>query len=128
MPHGGQHPTEETMNITRKFLGGALQDEGQQGERDLPGRASPVAQDRSFGQQGRRRRSNPPPRSGIPPLPGRDLAGSFFDLPGPVGFAQTPQGQAILQRILGGFRGGNKIRDRAQQFDRSVPLPWERFR
>lgn len=39
--------------------------------------------------------------------PGGSLAERYFDLPGPVGFAKTAQGQAILQRILGrvGRRG-----------------------
>lgn len=116
MPHGGQHPTEESMNITRKFLGGELGTPGQapggsasilpgsepnrsnpfEGtpgrRRRLPAQASQVAGQRAFGQQGAQQRS----------LPDR-----FFDLPGPVGFSRTPQGQAIMQRILGrqgGFR------------------------
>ena len=98
-----QHPTEEILNITRKFLGGEIGSPGQPpGGRQLPGQASNVAQGRAFGQQGTRRRQAetpvvPPSAAGRLPLSDR-----FFDLPGPVGFAQTPQGRAILQRILGG--------------------------
>ena len=91
-----QHPTEETLNITRKFLGGEL---GTPGETPgLPAQAAPVAGQRAFGQQGARKR----PATSSPTEP---LSGRFFDLPGPVGFAKTPQGQAILQRILGGIGG-----------------------
>jgi len=103
-----QHPTEEILNITRKFLGGEIGSPGQPpGGRQLPGQASNVAQGRAFGQQGTRRRQAetpvvPPSAAGRLPLSDR-----FFDLPGPAGFAQTPQGKAILQRILGRFnRGG----------------------
>lgn len=113
MPHGGQHPTEETMNITRKFLGGELGTPGQvpggdqassilpQQQTGLPGRAAPVAGQRAFGRQGALRRRVPAAR---PAAPGVSLSNRFLDLPGPVSFAQTPQGQAILQRILGGGR------------------------
>jgi len=97
-----QHPTEEAMTITRKFLGG---------EPGLPDQSSGVAQGRAFGQQGQRKRrqgdggiispSTPPPTGG-------SLSNSLFDLPGPVGFSQTPQGRAILQRILG-ERFGRRI-------------------
>lgn len=80
MPHGGQHPTEETMNITRKFLGGELGTPGQ-----VPGQPT---------DQGPAKKRNPGQQQG-------SLSNRFFDLPGPAGFAQTPQGQAILQRILG---------------------------
>ncbi len=90
-----QNPTEEILNITRKFLGG---------EQQLPDQAAPEAQQRSFGQQGARKRAGGgsliqgPGPSGPP----QSLSNRLFDLPGPVGFAQTPQGRAILQRILGG--------------------------
>lgn len=120
-----QHPTEETLNITRKFLGGEPASQGQQGggRREIP-QPDPigVAPARSripslvgppnvapagrgvIGPVG-------PPQVGsvgggrsIPPLSNR-----FFDLPGPVGFSKTPQGQAILQRILGRYgRGGRR--------------------
>jgi len=106
-----QHPTEETLNITRKFLGGEIGIPGQPpGKRQLPSQVSDVARGRAFGQQGARRRQGggglvEPQR---PPLPGDvSLSSRFFDLPSPVNFAKTPQGQAILQRILGGAgRGG----------------------
>ena len=96
-----QHPTEETLNITRKFLGGELGTPGQ--APGLPSQAAPVAGQRAFGQQGARKKpgggglvTQQPPRD-----LGQPLSERFFDLPGPVGFASTPQGQAILQRILG---------------------------
>ncbi len=100
MPHGGQHPTEEAINITRKFLGGELGTPGQapgvgQGS-SLPRQAAPIAGQRAFGQRGQQQR-RPVARTAAQPLSDR-----FFGLPGPVGFAQTPQGRAILQRILGG--------------------------
>ena len=94
-----QHPTEETLNITRKFLGGELGTPGQ--APGLPDQASPVAGQRAFGQQGARKRSG----AATPTLSDR-----FFDLPGPVGFASTPQGQAILQRILSGGIGRRGLR------------------
>ncbi len=89
-----QHPTEESMSITRKFLGG---EPGQAGQppAGLPSQAAPVAGQRAFGQQGARKR--PATQQG------GSLGDRFLNLPGPVGFAQTPQGQAILQRILGGI-------------------------
>ena len=94
-----QHPTEEILNITRKFLGGEIGSPGQPpGGRQLPGQASNVAQGRAFGQQGRRRRQAETPV--VPPSAAGRLSDRFLDLPGPVGFAQTPQGKAILQRIL----------------------------
>ncbi len=103
-----QHPTEETINLTRKFLGGELGTPGQAPGRDqassilpqqqtrLPSQAAPVAGQRAFGQQGARRRRGV---TGVQPLSDR-----LFDLPGPVDFARTPQGRAILQQILGGGR------------------------
>ncbi len=102
MPHGGQHPTEEAMTITRKFLGG---------EPGLPDQSSGVAQDRAFGQQGQRKRRQGD--SGIitpstPPPTGGALSERFLNIPGPVGFSQTPQGRSILQRILG-ERFGRRI-------------------
>jgi len=113
-----QHPTEETLNITRKFLGGELGTPGQppdgrgqspsilpRQQTRLPSQAAPIAGQRAFGQQGQRRRQAgasvvPPSAAGRLPLSDR-----FFDLPGPVDFARTSQGQAILQRILGRGRG-----------------------
>lgn len=89
-----QHPTKEIVNITREFLGG--DGAGQQ----LPSQASQVGQDRSFGQQGARKRQRAPGTLEAP-SPGGSLSENFFDLPGPVGFAKTTQGRAILQRILG---------------------------
>lgn len=80
MPHGGQHPTEEAINITRKFLGGEIGTPGQPPQVQ----GAPVS----------------PQRKKVPGQRG-SLAGNFLDLPGPVGFSKTPQGQAILQRILG---------------------------
>lgn len=112
-----QHPTEETLNITRKFLGGEVGTPGQvPGGRQLPSQASDVARGRAFGQQGLRRRNDPnaisplaQPDERITPTRGGSLSDRFFNLPSPVGFARTPQGQAILQRLLGGFnRGGRR--------------------
>ena len=147
-----QHPTEEILNITRKFLGGEAKGGGQQGpsslgatggnidpetgqaipgtrtfssgldellgrQSRLPSRASSTARGRAFGQQGARRRRGgggliEPFSLGpiIPTVPtpfpeGVSLSEQFFNLPGPVGFAQTPQGRAILQSILGRFGG-----------------------
>ena len=120
-----QHPTEEILNITRKFLGGELGASGQSPEgqkQRLPSQAAPIARERAFGQQGARRRRDGgdlisplpigpyapyiPPTDVAPDRTG-SLSENFLNLPGPVGFAQTPQGRAILQRILGGFgRGG----------------------
>jgi hypothetical protein len=118
-----QHPTEEILNITRKFLGGELGTPGQapgsaeilpdggQGRR-LPSQAAPIAGQRAFGQQGARRRvgredliqpfpTSPLRISASNPLGDRgSLSDRFFNLSGPAGFAQTPQGRAILQRIL----------------------------
>ncbi len=90
-------PDRNALDITRKFLGG-----GQQGNQQLPGQASPVASRTAFGQQG----SSRPGGGGlVTQQPPRDVGGSlsdrFLNLPGPVGFAGTPQGQAMLQRILG---------------------------
>ena len=117
-----QHPTEETLNITRKFLGGELGTPGvPPGGRDipsgpglrggasilppqqtrLPAQAAPIAGQRAFGQQGARRR---PGREGLITPQGGSLSDRVLDMPGRVGFAQTPQGQAILQRILSGGR------------------------
>ncbi|KKM86126.1 hypothetical protein LCGC14_1282110 [marine sediment metagenome] len=94
-----QHPTEESMNITRKFLGGELGTPGQPPESQqvgrLPAQAAPIAGQRAFGQQGARKR--PATQQGD------SLGDRFLNLPGPVGFSKTPQGQAILQRILGGI-------------------------
>ena len=95
-------PNEESLNITRSFL------EGGPGLRSapLPVTASSVARSRAFGQQGVRQRSG---GGGIIAPTGGDRVGSLsdslIDLPTPVGFAQTPQGRAILQRILGRFGG-----------------------
>ena len=156
-----QHPTEEILNITRKFLGGEAKGGGQQGpsslgatggnidpetgqaipgtqtffpgldellgrQSRLPSRASPTARGRAFGRQGLRQRrgggeltvpfssANRGDLGGIraidlggataTELPGT-LPDQYFNLPGPVGFAQTPQGRAILQSILGRFGG-----------------------
>lgn len=94
-----QHPTEETLNITRKFLGGELGTPGQ--APGLPNQAAPIAGQRAFGQQGARKKAG---GAGLatpgPAGSGQSLSNRLFDLPGPVGFAQTPQGRAILQRIL----------------------------
>lgn len=136
-----QHPTEEILNITRKFLGGEVKGgEGGDsasigsispyvpptgtaparfpGRRGLPSQAASIAGSRAFGQRGVQQRrgggdliqpliTGPyvPPTDVAPDRTG-SLAENFFNLPGPVGFAKTPQGRAILQRILGGFRGG----------------------
>ncbi|KKN16989.1 hypothetical protein LCGC14_0970430 [marine sediment metagenome] len=109
-----QHPTEESINITRKFLGGEPGVPGQAPQqRQLPSQASSVAGNRAFGQQGQRKRpggdiisplSTGPfvaPTGIAPERTGGSLQDAFFNLPGPVGFASTPQGRAILQRILG---------------------------
>ena len=112
-----QHPTEETLNLTRKFLGGELGTPGQPpgGGQDvlprqqtrLPSQAAPIAGQRAFGQQGARRRATGPEGVGgrVPAAPGASLSNRLFDLPGPVSFARTPQGRAILQQILGRGRG-----------------------
>ena len=124
-------PGEDDLNITRQFLGGEPPRGDIPGEvrppsiggriqpflgpsgRGLPGRAAPIARRRFGGQQGARRRPGsdliePLPRYVPPgnfdpnqPVPTGDLSEQFFNLPGPVGFARTPQGQAMLQRILG---------------------------
>ncbi len=108
-----QHPTEEILNITRKFLGGEIGTPGQ--GQQLPRQASSVARGRAFGQQGARRRRGGGdlvepspggpliPPAGVAPMGDRtgSLSDDFFDLPGPVGFSKTLQGRAILQRILG---------------------------
>ena len=110
-----QHPTEEILNITRKFLGGELGTPGvvpesqQTGGRQLPRQATPIAGQRAFGQQGARRRRGgdlaEPLVGRVPSIPvsppeGASLSDSFFNLSGPVGFSRTPQGRALLQRIL----------------------------
>ena len=82
-----EHPTEESINITRKFLGGG------QAAGGLPAQANPTAKKRTFGQQGSQQQQSP--------LQQDSLGDRFLDLPGPAGFASTPQGKAILQRILG---------------------------
>lgn len=88
-----QHPTEESINITRKFLGGEPGVPGQAPQASqLPSQAAPVAKRRAFGQQ----RATAPQGS---------LGDRFLGLPGPVDFARTSQGQAMLQRILRGFGG-----------------------
>ncbi|KKL58975.1 hypothetical protein LCGC14_2219990 [marine sediment metagenome] len=107
----------EALDITRQFLGGELPPRRLDGGniRRLPPQASPVARSRAFGQQGTRRRRDGgdlisplligpyapyiPPTDVAPDRTG-SLAENFLNLPGPVGFAQTPQGRAILQRIL----------------------------
>ena len=110
-----QHPTEESMNITRKFLGGERgvpgQPPGGGQAQQLPSQAAPVAGQQAFGQQGARQSGRGPQRKRVVPgpqppqrFPGGSLSDNYFDLPGPVGFAQTPQGKAILQRLLGGVR------------------------
>ncbi len=84
-----QHPTEESINITRKFLG---QGAGAQApSAQVPGQAAPGVKKRPLGQQGVQQAA-----------PQGSLGDRFLGLPGPVGFSKTPQGQAILQRILGG--------------------------
>ena len=96
-------PDRDAQNIARQFL---------VGEGRLPPQASSVAGSRAFGQQGRRKRPGGDiisPHSGpfvapvgeAPSRTGGSLEDAFFDLPGPAGFAKTPQGRAILQRILG---------------------------
>ncbi len=116
-----EHPTEESINITRKFLGGSQvgQQDAEQFPR-LPVQASSTAKKRSFGQRGAQQRTQQaagddlisPIFTGsyIPPsgdVASRSSEGSlgerFLGLPGPIGFAKTRQGQAILQRILGGM-------------------------
>ena len=102
-----QHPTEETLNITRKFLGGELGTPGVPpgqggGQQALPAQAAPIAGQRAFGQQGGQRRKQN--LIAPPPLAGGSLSDRFLDMPGPVNFARTAQGQAILQRILSGGR------------------------
>jgi hypothetical protein len=141
-----QHPTEETINITRKFLGGELDIPGQAPRGDqnfqapqsrLPRQAAPIAGQRAFGRQGIKRRpgdggglirstspiTQPPAirstspvvqpsliRSTSPvsqPSLGSSLSNRFFDLPGPVDFSRTSQGQDLMRRILAnrvGFR------------------------
>ncbi len=92
-------PNKDALDITQRFLAGG---------RQLPGQAAPIAGQRAFGQQGARRGRQP--IQGVPESPGdigpgnvrQPLSERFFDLPTPMGFAQTPQGRAILQRILGG--------------------------
>ena len=96
----------QSQHIARQFIGGG---DGRQ----LPPQASSVARNRAFGQQGQRKRPGAGHISPIPTGPfvaptgaasdrtGGSLSESFFDLPGPVGFSKTPQGRAILQRILG---------------------------
>lgn len=115
-----QHPTEETINITRKFLGGELGAPGQAPggaggiEAPQPGvpptsrlplRAAPIAGQRAFGQQGAARR---PGGGGIeaprPRNAGQPLSNRFLNQPGPVDFARTSQGQDVLRRIIGGAR------------------------
>ena len=94
----------DNLDITRQFLGG----------RQLPGQASDTARSRAFGQQGLARRNRTGAVAPIvqederiipssqPPL--RDRVGSlsdrFFNLPSPVDFARTPQGSALMKRIL----------------------------
>lgn len=74
--------------------------------RGLPGQASATARSRFGGQQtGRRVR-----RPGVPtpirqPATGGTLADRFFNLPEPANFSRTPQGQQLLQRVLGRGRG-----------------------
>ena len=99
-------PGQDAQDIARQFIGGG---DGRQ----LPPQASSVARNRAFGQQGQRKRPGAGRISPIPTGPfvaptgaapdrtGGSLSESFFDLPGPVGFSKTPQGRAILQRILG---------------------------
>jgi len=91
-------PNEESLDITRRFLAG---------NRQLPNQAASIARSRAFGQRGVQQRRAPlvdaTPRSG-------SLSEGFFNLPGPVGFAKTPQGQAILQRILGRFKAPRRGR------------------
>lgn len=136
------HPSEESINITRKFLEG--QQGGQGGQTLPPGRiirdplpggdlGTGIPRTNPPLAPGRRRPPAPPtrPPGQMPgriirnPLPGMEvsdparrrplslgqqgssqegsLGDRFLGLPGPIGFAQTPQGRAILQRILGGI-------------------------
>jgi hypothetical protein len=95
-------PSEEALGITKRFLTG--------GQR-LPSQAAPVAGRSAFGQQGARRRpggSLITPGPAVPD-PAQPLSSRLFDLPGPVGFAQTPRGSAILQSILSRF-SQNRLR------------------
>ena len=105
----------DDLDITKKFLGGEVGAPGQvPGSRQLPSQASGVARGRAFGQQGALRR-DARPGAGVPVQPistvpaaqpplrepvGGSLSDRFFNLPSPVGFAQTSQGQALLRRIL----------------------------
>lgn len=138
-----QHPTEETMNITRKFLGGEMGTPGQTPGGNqvsamapyapprLPPQAAPMAGQRAFGQRGSamgRPRAGwtrdigtrrPLPRQPLPrPLPApqperrgtvpsTSLSDRYFTMPEPVDYAGTPQGQDLMQRVLGGL--GRKI-------------------
>ncbi len=111
------HPTEESLNITRKFLAGGQGPSSQ---------TSPVASQRVGGQQGARRGqggraasllprllgdistletgpSREPRREAGPrptPLPRLGLFDAFQNLPGPVEFARTSPGRSLLQRLL----------------------------
>ncbi len=109
----------DSLDITRKFLGGnvpPLSDAPRvtsfedltgtlQGGRRVPSsQAALIAGQRAFGQQGAKKRLGG--GIGVQPLSAdQPLSSRILDLPGPVGFAQTPQGRAILQRILGRFGG-----------------------
>lgn len=121
-----------TLDLTRKFLGGRTPGAPSSSGRGLPSQASPTARSRFGGQQGVRSRFQRPTQAVQPtraaqptarPFPGSlsgprqfpgdlsdrsfsptrsgSLSDRFFNLPGPVNFAQSPQGRAILQRILG---------------------------
>lgn len=65
---------------------------------NLPGQAAPIAQSRGARKRPGGNVGGLETAGSISPDPA--LSSRFFDLPGPVGFAQTPQGRAILQRIL----------------------------
>ena len=83
----------DSLDITRQFLGGG----------QLPSQASDTARSRAFGQQGLARRN----RTGaVAPIvqpderTGGSLSDRFFNLPSPVDFARTPQGSALMRRVL----------------------------
>ena len=72
-------------------------------DRALPGQASPVAQKRAFGQQGAAQ--GRPRQSPGEFAPSNTLSDRFLALPEPIAFMQTPQGQAIMERIIRQFSG-----------------------
>ena len=95
---GATPVTPQIQALTMKFL-----DPG----RNLPAQAEPIAQKRAFGQQGAAQRRPAPGITPLQPAMPQPLSDRYFSLPEPIAFMQTPQGQAILQRILSQFsRGG----------------------